>query len=118
MIVTTLDPSLLGDIDMPYSNHLIPDRLMVAHGFKRLGARLTTIATPTAASSLCSAPACVSASSPACTANASASTSPSPPCKSSTFATKQAANSAAASNNGPRATPASVRSPWRRRWSR
>jgi len=41
MIVTTLDPSLLGDIDMPYSNHLIPDRLMVAHGFKRLHARLT-----------------------------------------------------------------------------
>jgi hypothetical protein len=48
--VTTLDPSLLGDIDMLYSNHLIPAWLMVAHGFKRLGARLTTIATPTAAS--------------------------------------------------------------------
>jgi hypothetical protein len=39
MIVTTLDPSLLGDIDMPYSNHPIPDRLMVGHGFKRLRAR-------------------------------------------------------------------------------
>jgi hypothetical protein len=55
MIVTTLDPSLLGDIDMPYSNHPIPDRLMVGHGFKRLRARLTTIATPTAASSPCPA---------------------------------------------------------------
>jgi hypothetical protein len=55
MIVTTLDPSLLGDIDMPYSNHLIPDRLMVGHGFKRLRARLTTIATPTATSSPCPA---------------------------------------------------------------
>lgn len=79
MIVTTLDPSLLGDIDMPYSNHPIPDRLMVGHGFKRLRARLTTIATPTAASSPLPGTCLRTASSPACTDDASASTSPSHP---------------------------------------
>ncbi len=43
---TTLGPNLLGGIDILYINHLISDSLMVARGFKRLGARLTTIAIP------------------------------------------------------------------------
>lgn len=117
MIVTTLDPSLLGDIDMPYSNHPIPDRLMVGHGFKRLRARLTTIATPTAASSPCPARAYARrARRPAPTTRPP---QPAHPTLQVVDVRYQAgSHSAAASNNGPRATPASVRSPWRRRWSR
>ena len=44
--VTRAGPDLLADVDILYVNHLISDSLMVARGFKRLGARLTTIAIP------------------------------------------------------------------------
>jgi hypothetical protein len=44
--VTTLGPSLLAGVHILYVNHLISDSLMVARGFKRLGARLTSIAIP------------------------------------------------------------------------
>src|SRR6266511_832771 len=44
--VTTLGPTLLAGTDILYINHLISDSLMVARGFKRLGARLTSIAIP------------------------------------------------------------------------
>src|SRR6266511_3468991 len=43
---TTLGPDLLAGLDILYINHLISDSLMVARGFKRLGARLTSIAIP------------------------------------------------------------------------
>ena len=44
--VTTLGPTLLASTDILYINHLISDSLMVARGFKRLGARLISIAIP------------------------------------------------------------------------
>ena len=44
--VTTLGPTLLAGVHILYVNHLISDSLMVARGFKRLGARLTSIAIP------------------------------------------------------------------------
>jgi hypothetical protein len=44
--VTTLGSTVLAGMEILYVNHLISDSLMVARGFKRLGARLTTIAIP------------------------------------------------------------------------
>lgn len=44
--VTELGPGLLADTEILYVNHLISDSLMVARGFRQLGARLTSIAIP------------------------------------------------------------------------